>query len=62
MERYQDLHGAREPSDEMKASVHAHFYEKIRQAPRLEYAMQRCEFSTDPPGTRMRTYQWLLLQ
>eukprot|EP00959_Pyramimonas_sp_CCMP1952_P234059 4891051-Pyramimonas_sp.AAC.1 len=62
MERYQDLYGAREPSDEMKASMHAHFYEQIRQVPRLEYAMQWYELSTDPLGTEMRTYQWLLLQ
>eukprot|EP00959_Pyramimonas_sp_CCMP1952_P035025 733287-Pyramimonas_sp.AAC.1 len=40
MERHQELHGAREPSDEMKVSIHAHFYEQIRQGPRLEYAMQ----------------------
>eukprot|EP00959_Pyramimonas_sp_CCMP1952_P162152 3390166-Pyramimonas_sp.AAC.1 len=28
MERYQELHSAREPSDEMKASIYAHFYEQ----------------------------------
>eukprot|EP00959_Pyramimonas_sp_CCMP1952_P394025 8256121-Pyramimonas_sp.AAC.1 len=28
MERYQELYGAREPSDEMKASIHARFYEQ----------------------------------
>eukprot|EP00959_Pyramimonas_sp_CCMP1952_P245582 5132924-Pyramimonas_sp.AAC.1 len=58
MERYQELHGARGPSDEMKASIHAHFYEQIRQVPRLKYATQWRELSTDPPGTGMRTYQW----
>eukprot|EP00959_Pyramimonas_sp_CCMP1952_P425790 8918566-Pyramimonas_sp.AAC.1 len=62
MRRYQELYSAREPSDEMKASLHAHFYEQIRQVPRLEYAMQWYEFSTDPPGTGMRIYQWLQLQ
>eukprot|EP00959_Pyramimonas_sp_CCMP1952_P248021 5184741-Pyramimonas_sp.AAC.1 len=30
MERYQELYGAREPSDGMEASIHAHFYEQIR--------------------------------
>eukprot|EP00959_Pyramimonas_sp_CCMP1952_P318587 6666113-Pyramimonas_sp.AAC.1 len=40
MERHQELHGAREPSHEMKASIHAHFYEQIRQVPRLRYATQ----------------------
>eukprot|EP00959_Pyramimonas_sp_CCMP1952_P328520 6877639-Pyramimonas_sp.AAC.1 len=62
MERCQELYGAREPSVEMKASMHAHFYEQSRQVPRLEYAMQWYELSTDPPGTGMRTYQWLILQ
>eukprot|EP00959_Pyramimonas_sp_CCMP1952_P335178 7018355-Pyramimonas_sp.AAC.1 len=62
MERYQELYGAREPSDEMKASMHAQFYEQIRQVPRLQSAMQWYELSTDPPGTGMRAYQWLLLQ
>eukprot|EP00959_Pyramimonas_sp_CCMP1952_P152791 3196729-Pyramimonas_sp.AAC.1 len=62
MERHQEFHGAREPSDEMKASMHAHFYELIRQAPRLEHATQWYELSKDPPGTGVRIYQWLLLQ
>eukprot|EP00959_Pyramimonas_sp_CCMP1952_P322188 6741808-Pyramimonas_sp.AAC.1 len=62
MERYQELYGAREPSDEMKASMHAHFYEQIRQVPRLDYAMQWHELSTDLPVTGMRSYQWLLYQ
>eukprot|EP00959_Pyramimonas_sp_CCMP1952_P307226 6430296-Pyramimonas_sp.AAC.1 len=62
MERYQELYGAREPSDEMKASIRAHFYEQIRQVPRREYAMQWYELSTDPPGTGIITYQWILLQ
>eukprot|EP00959_Pyramimonas_sp_CCMP1952_P230675 4822616-Pyramimonas_sp.AAC.1 len=62
MERHQEFYGAKESSDEMKASIHAHFYKQIRQVPRLEYAMQWYELSTDPPGTGMRTYQWLLLQ
>eukprot|EP00959_Pyramimonas_sp_CCMP1952_P210354 4402318-Pyramimonas_sp.AAC.1 len=29
MELRQELCGAREPSDEMKASIHAHFYEQV---------------------------------
>eukprot|EP00959_Pyramimonas_sp_CCMP1952_P211671 4429568-Pyramimonas_sp.AAC.1 len=62
MERCQELFGAREPSDEMKASIHAHFYEHIRQVPRLEYAMQSYELSTDAAGTGVRTYQRFLLQ
>eukprot|EP00959_Pyramimonas_sp_CCMP1952_P118878 2485328-Pyramimonas_sp.AAC.1 len=62
MERYQDLYGARELSDEMKASVHAEFYEQIRQVPMLEHAMQWYGLSTDPPGAGMRIYKWLLLQ
>eukprot|EP00959_Pyramimonas_sp_CCMP1952_P181297 3790828-Pyramimonas_sp.AAC.1 len=62
MERYRALYGAREPSDEMNASIHAHLHDQMRQVSRLEYAMQWYELSTDPPGTGMRTYQWLLLQ
>ena len=27
MEVYQELYGARPPSDEMRAAIHAHFYE-----------------------------------
>eukprot|EP00959_Pyramimonas_sp_CCMP1952_P075239 1572386-Pyramimonas_sp.AAC.1 len=46
----------------MKASIHAHFYKHIRQVPRLECATQWYEWSTDAPGTGMRTYQWLFLQ
>eukprot|EP00959_Pyramimonas_sp_CCMP1952_P009538 199136-Pyramimonas_sp.AAC.1 len=62
MERCQELYGAREPSDGMKASIHAHLCEQIRQVPRLEYAMQWYELSTGAPGTGMRTHQRLLLQ
>eukprot|EP00959_Pyramimonas_sp_CCMP1952_P317710 6649535-Pyramimonas_sp.AAC.1 len=62
MERYQKKYGARGPSDEIKASIHAHFYEQIRQVPRLEYAAQWYELPADPLGTGMRAYQWLLLQ
>eukprot|EP00959_Pyramimonas_sp_CCMP1952_P142734 2988286-Pyramimonas_sp.AAC.2 len=62
MLRYQGVHGARDPSDEMKASMHARFYGQIRQVPGLEHAMQWHELSTDLPGTGMRIYQWLLLQ
>eukprot|EP00959_Pyramimonas_sp_CCMP1952_P312251 6535266-Pyramimonas_sp.AAC.1 len=62
MKRYQELYGAREPSDEMKDSMHAHFHEQIRQVLRLQSAMQWYELSTDPPSTGMRTYQCLLLQ
>eukprot|EP00959_Pyramimonas_sp_CCMP1952_P192694 4029145-Pyramimonas_sp.AAC.1 len=46
----------------MKALMRAHFHEQIRQAPRLHYVMQWYDLSTDPPGTGMRTYPWLLLQ
>eukprot|EP00959_Pyramimonas_sp_CCMP1952_P101799 2129534-Pyramimonas_sp.AAC.1 len=62
MEQYQELRGAREPSDEMKASVYAHFYEQMRQVPRLPSVMQWYELSSETPGTGMSTYQWLLLQ
>eukprot|EP00959_Pyramimonas_sp_CCMP1952_P306786 6420772-Pyramimonas_sp.AAC.1 len=62
MERFQDLCGAREPSDQMKTSINAHFHEQSRQVPRLEYALQWYELSTDAPGTGMRTYHWLWLQ
>eukprot|EP00959_Pyramimonas_sp_CCMP1952_P042474 888110-Pyramimonas_sp.AAC.1 len=62
MERHQELYGAREPAEEMKASMRAHLHEQIRQAPRLHYVMQWYDLSTDPPGAGMRTYQWLLLQ
>eukprot|EP00959_Pyramimonas_sp_CCMP1952_P442224 9257859-Pyramimonas_sp.AAC.1 len=62
MERYQELHGAKEPSDHIKAPMRAHFYEQIRQAPRLHYVMQWYDLPTAPPGTGMRPYQWLLLQ
>eukprot|EP00959_Pyramimonas_sp_CCMP1952_P233739 4884757-Pyramimonas_sp.AAC.1 len=61
MERYKELHGARGPSDEMKASMHA-IFDQIRQVPGLEYATQWHELSTDHPGTGVRAYQWLLLQ
>eukprot|EP00959_Pyramimonas_sp_CCMP1952_P169310 3536900-Pyramimonas_sp.AAC.1 len=40
MERYQELYGAREPSNEMKASMHAHVHEQVRQVPWLQSAMQ----------------------
>eukprot|EP00959_Pyramimonas_sp_CCMP1952_P444495 9306788-Pyramimonas_sp.AAC.1 len=56
------MHGAREPSDDTKASTHAHFYEQIRQVLRLQSDMQWHELSADSPGTGMRTSQWLLLQ
>eukprot|EP00959_Pyramimonas_sp_CCMP1952_P312930 6550282-Pyramimonas_sp.AAC.1 len=56
MGRYQELHGDRE------VSMHAHFYEHIKQVPRLEAIMQWYEISTDPPRTGMRSYQWLLYQ
>eukprot|EP00959_Pyramimonas_sp_CCMP1952_P215222 4503209-Pyramimonas_sp.AAC.1 len=59
MDRNQELYGARGPSDELKASIHAHCYEQIKQVPRLEVIMQWYELSTDPPGTGMRSYQWL---
>eukprot|EP00959_Pyramimonas_sp_CCMP1952_P081417 1700983-Pyramimonas_sp.AAC.1 len=62
MERYRDLRGAREPSGEMKASMHAHFYEQVKQVPRLEGVMQWYEVSTDPHGTGMHSYQWLAWQ
>eukprot|EP00959_Pyramimonas_sp_CCMP1952_P111170 2325595-Pyramimonas_sp.AAC.1 len=62
MERHQELRGAREASDQMKSPMLPHRYEQIRLAPRPMYAMQWHELSTEPPGTGMRTYQWLLLQ
>eukprot|EP00959_Pyramimonas_sp_CCMP1952_P442018 9253199-Pyramimonas_sp.AAC.1 len=58
MERHQELYGAREPSDEMKASIHAHFYEQIKELPRLEAIVQWYELSTTPPGTGMRSCPW----
>eukprot|EP00959_Pyramimonas_sp_CCMP1952_P378367 7926122-Pyramimonas_sp.AAC.1 len=55
MERYQELYGGREPSDETKASMCAHFYEQMRQVPGLQYAIQWCELSTDQiPQARER--------
>eukprot|EP00959_Pyramimonas_sp_CCMP1952_P131813 2755882-Pyramimonas_sp.AAC.1 len=62
MERHQDLHGAREPSDELVASVRAHFHEQMRQAPRLHSVMQLYDLCAGLPGAGMRTDQWLLLQ
>eukprot|EP00959_Pyramimonas_sp_CCMP1952_P059985 1253143-Pyramimonas_sp.AAC.2 len=61
MERNQELCGAREPSDEMKASIHPNFYEQVKQVPRLEVVMQWHETSTDLPGTGMRSYHWLFV-
>eukprot|EP00959_Pyramimonas_sp_CCMP1952_P359460 7526775-Pyramimonas_sp.AAC.1 len=62
MERHQELHGTREPPDEMKASIHAHLYEQVRQVPRLEGIMQLYEVSTDRHGRGMRSYEWLVWQ
>eukprot|EP00959_Pyramimonas_sp_CCMP1952_P203389 4253338-Pyramimonas_sp.AAC.1 len=58
--RYQELCGAREPSGEMEASIHAHVYEQVRQVPRLEGVMQWYELSTDLHGAGMRSYQRLV--
>eukprot|EP00959_Pyramimonas_sp_CCMP1952_P003010 62217-Pyramimonas_sp.AAC.1 len=54
MERYQELYGAREPSDEMKASVHAHFYEHIRQVPREQCAISEHESTLDSRNRQAR--------
>eukprot|EP00959_Pyramimonas_sp_CCMP1952_P273443 5715574-Pyramimonas_sp.AAC.1 len=62
MERHQELYGAREPSDARMAPIHAHFYEQVNQVPRLDGITQWCEILADPPGTGMRSYQWLLWQ
>ena len=62
MEVYQELYGARPPSDEMRAAIHTHFYEQLRCVPKLSQIIGWYDMCADKTGTGMRTYEWLLFQ
>ena len=62
MKVYLELYGVRPPSDEMRASIHAHFLEQCRKPSKLEQVMGFYDMSDDEVGTGMKTYEWLIGQ
>eukprot|EP00959_Pyramimonas_sp_CCMP1952_P245803 5137252-Pyramimonas_sp.AAC.1 len=56
------LYGARPPSDEMRASIHAHFIEQRRKPKNLDFACQLYDLSKDKLGEGARSYEWLMSQ
>ena len=62
MDVYQELYGARAPSDEMRAAIHTHFYEQLSCVPKLSQIIGWYNMSCDKTGHGMRSYEWLLFQ
>eukprot|EP00959_Pyramimonas_sp_CCMP1952_P273393 5714540-Pyramimonas_sp.AAC.1 len=54
---YQQLHGARPPSDEMRASIHARFIEQCRKLKKLDFVCQLYDLSKDRLGEGVKTYE-----
>eukprot|EP00959_Pyramimonas_sp_CCMP1952_P336065 7036845-Pyramimonas_sp.AAC.1 len=59
---YQQFYGARPPSDEMRASVHAHFIEQCRKPKKLDFACQLYDLPRDKLGQGVSSYEWLMEQ
>eukprot|EP00959_Pyramimonas_sp_CCMP1952_P221811 4637341-Pyramimonas_sp.AAC.1 len=59
---YQQLYGVRPPSDEMRASIHAHFIEQCRKPKKLDFVCQVYDLSRDKLGEGVRSYEWLMAQ
>eukprot|EP00959_Pyramimonas_sp_CCMP1952_P198686 4155799-Pyramimonas_sp.AAC.1 len=53
---FKQLYGVRPPSDEMRASIRAHFIEQCRKPKKLELICQLYDLSTDKLGEGMKTY------
>eukprot|EP00959_Pyramimonas_sp_CCMP1952_P183567 3838271-Pyramimonas_sp.AAC.1 len=58
----QQLYGARPPSDEMRALIHARFIEQRRMPNTLNFVCQLYDLSKDKLGHCAKTYEWLMGQ
>eukprot|EP00959_Pyramimonas_sp_CCMP1952_P210020 4394314-Pyramimonas_sp.AAC.1 len=49
-------------SDEMRASIHAHFIEQCRKPKKLEFVRQLYDLPKDKLGEGVKSYEWLMEQ
>eukprot|EP00959_Pyramimonas_sp_CCMP1952_P293926 6147270-Pyramimonas_sp.AAC.1 len=57
---YQQLYGVRPPSDEMRASIRAHFVEQCRNPKQLAFVCQIYDMPKDRLGTGVKSYVRLM--
>eukprot|EP00959_Pyramimonas_sp_CCMP1952_P323702 6774814-Pyramimonas_sp.AAC.1 len=53
-------YGVRPPSDEMRASMHAHFIKQLRKPKKLSFVCQIYDMSKDKLGTGVKSCEWLM--
>eukprot|EP00959_Pyramimonas_sp_CCMP1952_P192765 4030689-Pyramimonas_sp.AAC.1 len=57
---FTNSYGVRPPSDEMRASVHAHLIEQRRKPKRLSFVCQTYDMFKDKVGTGVKSDEWLM--